>query len=368
MGPPMEAALEALQQTPAKLKHVIMLTDGISEPADFEGIAQTMAQSKITCSTVAVGDDCDFKTLQEIARIGNGRYYHSEDPTNRFSIKSGWSAELTGVKVGSFWSGNPAIGLPRHNSTIVLLDQRTGRLRAVIEAGKVNAYRTAAADAVAADLLARKDARTLAVFGSGNQAGYEIAALARIRPIEEVLVVSRPSERLDAFVEQVAQTGLNARAVSAEEAVQAADIVVTATPSREPLFDARWVRPGTHVVSMGSDGPGKHELPTELYSRASLFCDLLPQSVEIGDFQHARRAIEAGTLMVTQIGDVIEGRAPGRRSDEPPHRWRGHRRRAGRGHDDARPGAGLRHRRVLPDPQHDHEYGRARRLAVPAPP
>jgi ornithine cyclodeaminase len=241
---------------------------------------------------------------------------HSKDPTNRFSIKSGWSAELTGVKVGSFWSGNPAIGLPRHNSTIVLLDQRTGRLRAVIEAGKVNAYRTAAADAVAADLLARKDARTLAVFGSGNQAGYEIAALARIRPIEEVLVVSRPSERLDAFVEQVAQTGLNARAVSAEEAVQAADIVVTATPSREPLFDARWVRPGTHVVSMGSDGPGKHELPTELYPRASLFCDLLPQSVEIGDFQHARRAIEAGTLMVTQIGDVIEGRAPGRRSEE----------------------------------------------------
>ena len=241
---------------------------------------------------------------------------HSKDPTNRFSIKSGWSAGLTGVKVGSFWSGNPAIGLPRHNSTIVLLDQRTGRLRAVIEAGKVNAYRTAAADAVAADLLARKDARTLAVFGAGNQAGYEIAALARIRPIEEVLVVSRPSERLDTFVEQVAQTGLNARAASAEEAVQAADIVVTATPSREPLFEARWVRPGTHVVSMGSDGPGKHELPTELYPRASLFCDLLPQSVEIGDFQHARRAIEAGTLKVTQIGDVIEGRAPGRRSEE----------------------------------------------------
>lgn len=82
MGPPMEAALEQLQGKAAKLKHVIVLTDGISEPADFEGIAQNMAQSKITCSTVAVGTDCDFKTLQEIARIGNGRYYHSEDATN----------------------------------------------------------------------------------------------------------------------------------------------------------------------------------------------------------------------------------------------------------------------------------------------
>lgn len=241
---------------------------------------------------------------------------HSKDPSNRFSVKSGWSAELTGVKVGSFWSGNPAIGLPRHNSTIVLLDQQTGRLRAVIEAGKVNAYRTAAADAVAADLLARKNARTLAVFGAGNQASYEIAALARIRPIENVLVVSRPSERLNAFVEQIAKTGLNARKAFAEEAVRAADIVVTATPSREPLFDENWVRPGTHVVSMGSDGPGKNELPTALYPGASLFCDLLSQSIQIGDFQHARPAIEAGTLVVTPIGEVIEGRAAGRRSDE----------------------------------------------------
>jgi uncharacterized membrane protein len=82
MGAPMEAAYEALQNTPAKLKHVIVLTDGVSEPADFEGIAQNMAQAKQTCSTVAVGDDCDFKLLQEIARIGNGRYYHAEDPSN----------------------------------------------------------------------------------------------------------------------------------------------------------------------------------------------------------------------------------------------------------------------------------------------
>lgn len=82
MGPPMEAAYEALHQTPSKLKHCIVLTDGISEPADFEGIATNMVQAKMTCSTVAVGDDCDFKLLENIAKIGNGRYYHSEDPAN----------------------------------------------------------------------------------------------------------------------------------------------------------------------------------------------------------------------------------------------------------------------------------------------
>jgi ornithine cyclodeaminase len=240
----------------------------------------------------------------------------AREATNTFSIKSGSSDELTGVKIGSFWSRNPARGLPRHNSTIVLLDQDTGRLGAVIEAGKVNAYRTAAADAVAADFLARKQAKVLAIFGAGNQASFEVRALARIRSIETVLVVARPSPRRAAFVERVNDWGLKARAVSAEEAVRTADIVVTATPSREPLFDAAWVGTGTHIVSMGSDAPGKHELPSELLSRASLFCDLPSQSVQIGDFQHARDEIEAGTLQVTPIGDVIEGRAPGRRSNE----------------------------------------------------
>ncbi|QIA23563.1 ornithine cyclodeaminase family protein [Mesorhizobium sp. AA22] len=240
----------------------------------------------------------------------------AQEATNTFSIKSGSSDELTGVKIGSFWSGNPARGLPRHNSTVVLLDQDTGRLGAVIEAGKVNAYRTAAADAVAADLLARKDAKVLAIFGAGNQAGFEVAALARIRPVETVLVVAGPSPRRDAFVERIRAKDLAARAVSAEDAVRQADIVVTATPSREPLFQAHWVRDGAHVVSMGSDAPGKQELPTELLSRASLFCDLPSQSVQIGDFQHMRDEIDAGMLALTAIGDVIEGRAPGRRSDE----------------------------------------------------
>ncbi|RWC00313.1 MAG: ornithine cyclodeaminase family protein [Mesorhizobium sp.] len=239
----------------------------------------------------------------------------TREPTNTFSIKSGSAEHLTGVKIGSFWTGNPARGLPRHNSTIVLLDPHTGQLGAVIEAGKVNAYRTAAADAVAADLLARKQAKVLAIFGAGNQAGFEVMALARIRPIETVLVVARPSSRRDALVKQIGEKGLEARAALAEEAVRAADIVVTATPSREPLFDAVWVGPGTHVAGMGSDAPGKRELPSELFPRALLFCDLLSQSVQIGEFQHVRDEIDAGVLQVTPIGDVIEKRAPGRRFD-----------------------------------------------------
>lgn len=240
----------------------------------------------------------------------------TSDGINTFSIKSGTSGDITGVKVGSFWSGNPARGLPRHNSTIMLLDPQSGRLGAVIEAGKVNAYRTAAADAVAADCLARKDARVLTVFGAGNQASFEVAALARIRPIETVLVVARPSERREAFMAQIKATGLDVRSAAPEEAVRFAQIIVTATPSREPLFEANWVQPGTHVVSMGSDAPGKQELPAALLKKARLFCDLVSQSIQIGELQHVRSEISAGLLTATPIGDVIEKRAPGRGSDD----------------------------------------------------
>ncbi|MFD0935910.1 ornithine cyclodeaminase family protein, partial [Methylobacterium trifolii] len=90
---------------------------------------------------------------------------HGSDPGNRFSIKSGATASVAGLKVGSFWPGNPARGMPRHNSLILLFDQERGRIDTVVEAGLVNAYRTAAADAVAASVLARPDSQVLAVFG-----------------------------------------------------------------------------------------------------------------------------------------------------------------------------------------------------------
>lgn len=240
----------------------------------------------------------------------------SASATNTFSVKSGSSENLTGVKIGSFWSRNPERGLPRHNSTIVLLDQETGRLSAVVEAGTVNAYRTAAADAVAADLLARKDAKSLTIFGAGNQARYEVMALAQIRPLEIVHVVARTSERRDAFVALLQSSGLNVRVSSAEEAVSSADIIVTSTPAREPLFEAGWVQPGTHVVGMGSDAPGKHELPSGLFAAADLFCDLASQSIMIGEYQHVRDQVTSGEITITPIGEVIQGNAPGRTSDE----------------------------------------------------
>lgn len=241
---------------------------------------------------------------------------HGSDVGNRFSIKSGATQAYAGLKVGSFWPGNPARGLPRHNSVILLFDQAVGRIDTVIEAGRVNAYRTAAADAVAASVLARPDSAVLAVFGAGNQAEFECAALARVLPIRAIRVVARDPGRVAGFAERLRGHGVAdvaVRASSAREACADADVIVTATPSRSPLFEADWVRPGTHVAAMGADARGKQELPPALLERASLFCDLPEQSLAIGEFQHASEAAAAG---LRAVGALLAAGEGGRASPE----------------------------------------------------
>ena len=234
---------------------------------------------------------------------------YGSDRANRFSVKASSAPDVAGLKIGSFWPGNPAQGRPRHNSLILLFDQDTGRISTAIEASIVNAYCTAAADAVAAEALARPDATTLAIFGAGNQARYEFAALARVRPIHRVLVVARDAERGRTMAAELSDQGPDAAHTAAEAACAEADIIVTATSSTAPLFQAGWVRPGTHIASMGSDAAGKQELPPELFERAALFCDLPEQSRMIGEFQHAPK-----TAALTAIGHVLSGAYSGRRS------------------------------------------------------
>jgi ornithine cyclodeaminase len=234
---------------------------------------------------------------------------HAGDKQNRFTIKSASDASLTGLKVGSYFPTNDGVGLPRHSSIILLFDPAKGRIGAIVEGGRLNAYRTAAADAVATDILARPEAEILALFGTGNQARYEAEALARIRPLSRILVVGRSAEKTEALVADLRAQGLPVDCAEAEAACRSADIIVTATTARAPLFQADWVRPGTHISTMGSDATGKQELPPDLLRMARLFCDLPAQSRQIGEFQHA-----PADIPLTVIGEVLAGRAAGRRT------------------------------------------------------
>ncbi|MER9947291.1 ornithine cyclodeaminase family protein [Mesorhizobium sp. M0047] len=225
----------------------------------------------------------------------------------RFTIKSASDPALAGLKVGSYFPSNDLQQMPRHSSITLLFDQSCGRIGTIVEGSRVNAYRTAAADAVATDALARQDACSLAIFGTGHQAFYEVEAISRIRELKSISVVGRSLEKAEALAARLRTNGLPARPGRPEQSCREADIVVTATTSREPLFEADWINQGTHISTMGSDGVGKQELPPRLFESARLCCDLPAQSREVGEFQHARDSQE-----LIAIGSVLSGARIGR--------------------------------------------------------
>lgn len=153
-------------------------------------------------------------------------------------------------------------------------------------------------------------------MGAGHQAVHEVRALCAVRPIERVLVASRTLSSAGRLQEALArELSVTVETTTVEEACRRAEILVTVTPARSPLFEPEWIRPGTHIATMGSDQAGKQELPTALVRRARLFCDLPQQSVSIGEFQHVRADVESGSVRLTALGDVLAGRCPGRETD-----------------------------------------------------
>ncbi|WP_019613875.1 ornithine cyclodeaminase family protein [Psychromonas ossibalaenae] len=230
-------------------------------------------------------------------------------PGSIFSLKSANTVELTGWKAGSYWPGNVEKNIPCHASTIFLLNPETGYLDAVIEGSAVNAYRTAAADAVAVSKLAREDAQCLVIFGTGHQAFYECLAVSKVRNIKTILVVGRDQNKAQILADKLNEQGLSAHNCDAQSACRRADIIVTATTATSPLFAAEWIKPGTHISAMGADTNGKQELPAELLESAKLYCDFTTQSRVIGEFQHLGQKLLHQPQM---IGHVLNGKAAGR--------------------------------------------------------
>tara|TARA_B110000908_G_scaffold172695_1_gene242072 strand:+ start:4056 stop:5015 length:960 start_codon:yes stop_codon:yes gene_type:complete len=233
-----------------------------------------------------------------------------------FSVKSGNlnKARIVGFKTGSYWPGNYMKGTPNHGTTTVLLDENTGYARAVLNAGYLNGLRTAAANAVASFYLAREDASVLGVIGAGHQAIFEIKAVCAIRNIENIFIYSRNEKTVINAIAELSSCGINALACNAKEACQNADILITVTGARAALFDADWIKLGTHISAMGADQPGKQELPVELVLKSTLFADYPPQSKINGEFESAFK--KNSKVVITPIGAVLTDDHCGRSNDQ----------------------------------------------------
>jgi len=232
-----------------------------------------------------------------------------------------WLGEpaVLGLKTISFFPGNLGTALDCHQGAVLLFDPQDGRLRAILDATAITAIRTAAASGVATEALARDDARTLAILGSGVQAVTHLDAMLHARPFARVRVWSRDPARAATFVAKAAQRHANVAieaAATTEAAVRGADVVCTVTSAREPILEGAWLAPGAHVNAVGSSMRTSRELDTAAVVRARLYVDRRESALaEAGDFLFPKHegAIDDDHI-VGEIGDVLLGRVPGRRS------------------------------------------------------
>jgi alanine dehydrogenase len=210
------------------------------------------------------------------------------------------------VKVNAKYPGSdPAI-----RGVICLHDLLTGELLALLDSGFVTAWRTGLSAALATHLLARADARTLGVIGAGAQAGVTLRGLTSLRAVERVVVYDINLARAARAAEDWTRAGLACTvADDIREVPAAADVIVTATWSRTPLFQASQVLPGTHVTSLGADEPGKNELDPQLLRLARLFVDDIGLAATSGALAGTGLGPDdvAGTL-----AQVVTGAVPGR--------------------------------------------------------
>lgn len=243
---------------------------------------------------------------------------HGEDSTTVIFPGVMPGSDRYTVKVNSKTADNVARGLPFLRGVILLINRTNGANEAVLESGLITSMRTGAAGAVAVDLLARKDARSVMIIGAGHAAEWIISAIGHVRRIREVRVYDVVPERADEWMHRMSSRmpALYTCAKSPREA-RDADIVVTVTQSHEPILQAEDFRAGQCILAVGADEPNKVELSTDLLRQCRLVPDDRALCFSDGAFNVAHRdgAISDADIH-GDLGEILSGAKPGRTSDE----------------------------------------------------
>jgi ornithine cyclodeaminase/alanine dehydrogenase-like protein (mu-crystallin family) len=209
-----------------------------------------------------------------------------------------------GLKAVTFYPSNAERGIPTHMATIFLVDPQTGTPLAIMDGRLITEMRTAAVSAAATKLLAPRDAKILAILGSGVQARSHVEALRLVRQFEEIRVWSPTREHTEHFAREI-----GARSMSAEQTVREADVVVTATNSKTPVLKGSWLKVGCHVNAVGACRPDWRELDDDAMANV-VFVD----SRE-GAMQESGDVILSGGKFYAELGEALGGKIPSRRNE-----------------------------------------------------
>lgn len=242
---------------------------------------------------------------------------------NLVATMPGYLAEPAslGAKVIAVYPANAQRGLSSHMGVVVLFDPQEGVPIAMVDAAAITGLRTAAASAVATNVLARTDAADLAVLGTGEQAAAHVHAMAEVRKLRSVRVWGRSPEKANAFAaRESVRLGLRiAVSTTVEEAVSGASIVCTTTSSREPILEGEWIAPGTHVNLVGASSVDAREASDSLVMMSRYFVDFRPSALAQAGELHAALG-QFGAQMAAhirgEIGEVLNGTAAGRTQED----------------------------------------------------
>lgn len=243
-----------------------------------------------------------------------------DDPPGDVHIKYGYvkGGAVYVIKIASGFSENPQRGLPSGDGLMLVFDQKTGVLQAILlDEGYLTNLRTAVAGAIAAKYLAPREVTMAGILGAGVQGRMQLDWLRRVRRFDEAIVWGVDERELAAYRRDMEGPGLKIRTTQrAEDVAAAANLIVTCTPSTRPLLRAEWIRPGTHITAVGSDTAEKQELDATILARADrVVVDSLSQSELRGEVFRAVSAGAIGRERLIELGRVIEDPALGRASD-----------------------------------------------------
>ena len=227
---------------------------------------------------------------------------------------------IFGIKSVSVFPENYKKAISSHQGVILLYEGESGRLTAILDAEEITAVRTAAVSALATDILARKDAQTLAILGAGVQGRQHLTSISLVRNINKVFVWDMVDESTTAYVES--ETGhYDAKIIganTAEEAVADADIICTVTPAQEPILMLNWVKSGVHINAVGACAPHQQELESALVAQSRLYTDCRESLFnEPGDFLIPKQeGLITEDHVIGELGELLTGKAQGRESED----------------------------------------------------
>ena len=255
-------------------------------------------------------------TMPPILRL-DIKEYHGEADVKTAYIKG---LDSFAIKVASGFFNNPSIGLPTGSGLMILLDSKTGLLKAVLlDKGYLTDIRTAIAGSIASKYLSNENSRTVAIIGTGMQARLQLSSVCLVRNITHVNIWGRDESKIDKYIEDMKnfRDFKLVKCSSVESAVKESEIIITTTPSNSPLIQNQWLQSGQHITAMGSDAEHKNELDPEIILSCNCYVpDNLDQTRILGELNHAiTKKIIDKDKKFTELGEIIINPSSGRKTE-----------------------------------------------------